>query len=96
MLFCVAVYDLLSGEIVKVMKGHTGCVRDVSWHPYRPELASSSVSPTLQLELSCPGNCIATPTNLKSTWILRFLALNFIWLRILNYYFNAGKPNTLD
>ncbi|XP_054274991.1 DDB1- and CUL4-associated factor 11-like isoform X1 [Macrosteles quadrilineatus] len=38
----VVIYDLLTGEIVKVLKGHRGCVRDVSWHPYRPELASTS------------------------------------------------------
>uniref|UniRef100_A0A1B6EKW7 Uncharacterized protein n=1 Tax=Cuerna arida TaxID=1464854 RepID=A0A1B6EKW7_9HEMI len=38
----VVVYDLLTGEIVKTLKGHTGCVRDVSWHPYRPEIASTS------------------------------------------------------
>jgi len=38
----VLMYDLLTGEIVKILSGHKGCVRDVSWHPYNPELLSSS------------------------------------------------------
>ena len=52
----VVIYDLLTGNIVKVvfigfnwkvtplqeLSGHTGVVRDVSWHPYRPEIISSS------------------------------------------------------
>lgn len=47
----VSVYDLLTGEKVKTLKGHNGCVRDVSWHPYRPEIASTSVSFFLNQEL---------------------------------------------
>ena len=27
---------------MKVLSGHKGCVRDVSWHPYSLELVSSS------------------------------------------------------
>jgi len=38
----VVVYDLITGDIVKVLTGHKSCVRDVSWHPYRMELCSSS------------------------------------------------------
>jgi len=38
----VVIYDLLTGNIVKELSGHTGVVRDVSWHPYRPEIISSS------------------------------------------------------
>lgn len=40
----VVIYDVLTGKIEKVLKGHRACVRDVSWHPYRPELVSTSVS----------------------------------------------------
>jgi len=38
----VIIYDLLTGNIAKVLSGHKGCVRDVSWHPYQPEIFSSS------------------------------------------------------
>lgn len=40
----IVIYDVLTGKIVKTLKGHRECVRDVSWHPYRPEIVSSSVS----------------------------------------------------
>ena len=40
----VIVYDVLTGEIVQELNGHKSCVRDVSWHPYRSEITSSSVS----------------------------------------------------
>lgn len=45
----VVVYDVLTGKIEKVLKGHRSCVRDVSWHPYRPELVSTSVSTLITL-----------------------------------------------
>ena len=38
------VYDSLTGKIEKELTGHRACVRDVSWHPYRPEITSVSVS----------------------------------------------------
>lgn len=38
------VYDVLSGEKVLLSKRRLGCIRDVSWHPYQPQLVSSSVS----------------------------------------------------
>lgn len=38
----VVVYDLLTGKLATVLSGHRGCVRDVSWHPFLPILASSS------------------------------------------------------
>ena len=40
--FFFPVYDALTGEIVKTLEGHNGCVRDVSWHPYLNEIVSSS------------------------------------------------------
>jgi WD repeat-containing protein 23 len=40
----VVIYDILTGKMVKSLKGHRSCVRDVSWHPYNPEIVSSSVS----------------------------------------------------
>ena len=39
-----SVYDSLTGEVVRRLQGHKSCVRDVSWHPYQPEILSSSVS----------------------------------------------------
>ncbi|XP_023342562.1 DDB1- and CUL4-associated factor 11 isoform X2 [Eurytemora carolleeae] len=38
----VVIYDVLTGEIVQTLSGHRACVRDVSWHPYYPEILSSS------------------------------------------------------
>lgn len=38
----IVVYDVLTGKIVTKLKGHKGCVRDVSWHPYKQEIISSS------------------------------------------------------
>lgn len=43
-LFLFAVYDLLTGKIVRKIKAHTGCVRDISWHPFDQTLITSSVS----------------------------------------------------
>ena len=41
-LFFFAVYDALTGEIVRKLTNHNACVRDVSWHPYMNEIVSSS------------------------------------------------------
>lgn len=39
----VVIYDALTGKIKKdLTDGHASCVRDVSWHPYRTEIISSS------------------------------------------------------
>ncbi|XP_025072926.1 DDB1- and CUL4-associated factor 11, partial [Pogonomyrmex barbatus] len=40
----VVIYDLLTGQVVRKMKGHAGCVRDISWHPYNHYIVTSSVS----------------------------------------------------
>jgi WD repeat-containing protein 23 len=45
----VVIYDLLTGQMVKTLKGHKACVRDVSWHPFRPELVSTSWDNTIGL-----------------------------------------------
>ena len=36
-------YDALTGKIARNLVGHRSCVRDVSWHPFQPEIVSSSV-----------------------------------------------------
>ncbi|XP_058808193.1 DDB1- and CUL4-associated factor 11 isoform X2 [Phymastichus coffea] len=38
----IIIYDLLTGKIAKSLKGHKTVVRDVSWHPYNPEIVSTS------------------------------------------------------
>ena len=38
----MVIYDVLTGDIVKTLSGHKGCVRDVSWHPFNQEIISSS------------------------------------------------------
>lgn len=40
----VIIYDSLTGEMVQNVKGHSDLVRDVSWHPQRPEIVTASVS----------------------------------------------------
>ncbi|PRD31786.1 UNVERIFIED_CONTAM: Dcaf11 [Trichonephila clavipes] len=45
--FFYIVYDVLTGKIKATLKGHKGCVRDVSWHPYRNEIMSSSWDGTI-------------------------------------------------
>lgn len=46
--FLFIVYDLLTGKLVRKIRGHTGCVRDVSWHPLDYNLITSSVSKIIQ------------------------------------------------
>lgn len=38
----VIIYDVLTGEMVKMLDKHGTCTRDVSWHPYRPDIVSAS------------------------------------------------------
>lgn len=40
----ISVYDLLTGKVVSRLKGHNQCTRDVSWHPYKNIIMTSSVS----------------------------------------------------
>ena len=39
----VCLYDGMNGEVVGKLKGHGQLVRDVAWHPSKPEIVSSSV-----------------------------------------------------
>ena len=43
----VYVYDVLSGQLVSRISGHTDVVRDVAWHPYQPMILSSSWDGTI-------------------------------------------------
>lgn len=38
----VIIYDVLTGRIISQLRGHSGPVRDVSWHPYQQVICSSS------------------------------------------------------
>ena len=80
------VYDSLTGEVVRRLQGHKTCVRDVSWHPYQPEILSSSVSTVPKSKISrLTGHCMkpskalefrgkVPPMDLhvysRSTWLL--------------------------
>ena len=39
----VYIYDVLTGNVVEQLQPHRSIARDVSWHPYKPSLVSSSV-----------------------------------------------------
>ncbi|KAK7788866.1 hypothetical protein R5R35_013446 [Gryllus longicercus] len=45
----IVIYDALTGKIAADLKGHKACVRDVSWHPYKQELVSTSWDGTVGL-----------------------------------------------
>ncbi|XP_033331804.1 DDB1- and CUL4-associated factor 11 [Megalopta genalis] len=38
----VIIYDVLTGRIVSTLGEHSGCVRDVSWHPFHQEIVSTA------------------------------------------------------
>ena len=37
----VVIYDVLTGEMVKRLKGHSETVRDLDWHPYKDSLVTT-------------------------------------------------------
>lgn len=39
---CVFIYDLYTGETVSSVRVHGNVIRDVSWHPYKPLIVTSS------------------------------------------------------
>jgi len=43
------IYDVLTGEIVKQLKGHQSTIRDSSWHPFEPLLATTSWDGSVKL-----------------------------------------------
>lgn len=43
-LICFAVYDILTGGIVRILDGHKSVVRDCCWHPDENEIITVSVS----------------------------------------------------
>jgi hypothetical protein len=50
----VVIYDALTGDVVAKRNCHRSIVRDVSWHPDRPHLVTSSVR-YVRSELLIPG-----------------------------------------
>jgi len=52
----VAIYDVISCQMVSKLKYHRECVRDCSWHPYLPMLASASFDGSVCLwQSQAPG-----------------------------------------
>jgi WD repeat-containing protein 23 len=52
----VIIYDVISCQIVSKLKYHRECVRDCSWHPYLPMLASTSFDGSVCLwQSQAPG-----------------------------------------
>lgn len=58
----VVIYDALTGEVVAKHTCHRSIVRDVSWHPDRPHLVTSSVC-CVQCELSLSYICLPETRN---------------------------------
>ena len=76
----VYIYNVLDGSIVDVLPGHRGLVRDVSWHPEKPELASSSVRARLALSTLFP--CRPLPDTVVGVYALRRAAPTRTQLRV--------------
>ncbi|KAH7619642.1 hypothetical protein Ndes2526B_g06624 [Nannochloris sp. 'desiccata'] len=52
----ITIYDVISCQIVSKLKYHRECVRDCSWHPYLPMLASTSFDGSVCLwQSQAPG-----------------------------------------
>ncbi|XP_046842825.1 DDB1- and CUL4-associated factor 11-like isoform X2 [Xenia sp. Carnegie-2017] len=45
---CIYIYDLHTGDIEQIISGHNNIVRDVSWHPTKPYIISSSWDSTVK------------------------------------------------
>ncbi|XP_030766143.1 DDB1- and CUL4-associated factor 11 isoform X2 [Sitophilus oryzae] len=54
----VLIFDALTGKPVKQLKMHSTCVRDVSWHPTRNEILSSSWDGTVGRWTYCKTNSV--------------------------------------
>jgi len=57
----VYVYDLLSGSLLKKLSGHSSTVRDVHWHPVKPQIVSTSWDGRV-LTWDCETDDLSTPT----------------------------------
>lgn len=44
----LVIFDLLTGKVVSRLKGHNQCTRDVSWHPYKNIIMTSSWDGTVK------------------------------------------------
>ncbi|GBG79256.1 hypothetical protein CBR_g29307 [Chara braunii] len=53
----IYVYDVITGKVAKTLRGHTAEVRDCSWHPTQPLLASVSWDGTLLRWDNIDANC---------------------------------------
>ncbi|UYV81187.1 hypothetical protein LAZ67_20000261 [Cordylochernes scorpioides] len=61
------VYDVLTGKIVFSPSAHSACVRDVDWHPYRPEMVTASVSSSnISLYISSYKDHLCNQNRLKN------------------------------
>jgi len=39
---CIYIYDVLSGELVSKLSGHSAIIRDLSWHPFDTNIVTTS------------------------------------------------------
>lgn len=76
--FSFVVYDLLTGKLVRKIRGHTGCVRDVSWHPLDYNLITSSVSKICLLRTNILKDIIYFERKRNSNYRELFVVLSNI------------------
>jgi WD40 repeat protein len=82
----LSVYDVLTGKVHSVLSGHRACVRDVSWHPHRQELISTSVSFTVSCTRELKFYYVNTNLILKVIFI-HFYRFPYCFHTETNIYF---------
>ncbi|CAG2063742.1 unnamed protein product [Timema podura] len=66
---------MLTGKVKAALRGHSACVRDVSWHPYRTEIISSGAT-TARQQLLTDYHSVELAGNHRQLHLLRKIRTN--------------------